>query len=66
MPSRALGRHAAARRVSRAPSRSSREILLFDEPTTGLDPVITALIDELIVELRETLGSTTVSPSPTT
>lgn len=37
------------------------EILLFDEPTTGLDPVTTALIDEVINELRERLGSTTVT-----
>jgi phospholipid/cholesterol/gamma-HCH transport system ATP-binding protein len=37
------------------------EILLFDEPNTGLDPVIKALIDELIVELRQNLGSTTVT-----
>jgi len=34
------------------------EILLFDEPTTGLDPVIKAVIDELILELQEGLGST--------
>ena len=27
------------------------EILLFDEPTTGLDPVTTALIDEVILDL---------------
>jgi phospholipid/cholesterol/gamma-HCH transport system ATP-binding protein len=37
------------------------KILLFDEPTTGLDPVIKAVIDELIVELQEKLGSTAVS-----
>jgi phospholipid/cholesterol/gamma-HCH transport system ATP-binding protein len=37
------------------------EILLFDEPTTGLDPVTTALIDEVIVELLERLGSTAVT-----
>ncbi len=37
------------------------EILLFDEPNTGLDPVIKALIDELIVDLRRSLGSTTVT-----
>jgi phospholipid/cholesterol/gamma-HCH transport system ATP-binding protein len=35
-------------------------ILLFDEPTTGLDPVIKAVIDELILELQEKLGSTAV------
>lgn len=27
------------------------QILLFDEPTTGLDPVITALVDEVILDL---------------
>jgi phospholipid/cholesterol/gamma-HCH transport system ATP-binding protein len=35
-------------------------ILLFDEPTTGLDPVIKAVIDELILELQDKLGSTAV------
>jgi phospholipid/cholesterol/gamma-HCH transport system ATP-binding protein len=35
-------------------------ILLFDEPTTGLDPVSRAVIDELILELQEKLGSTAV------
>jgi phospholipid/cholesterol/gamma-HCH transport system ATP-binding protein len=35
-------------------------ILLFDEPTTGLDPVIKAVIDEVIVELQQKLGSTAV------
>ncbi len=37
------------------------QILLFDEPNTGLDPVIKALIDELIVDMRRELGSTTVT-----
>jgi phospholipid/cholesterol/gamma-HCH transport system ATP-binding protein len=37
------------------------EILLFDEPTTGLDPVTTALIDEVIVDLNDRLKSTTVT-----
>jgi phospholipid/cholesterol/gamma-HCH transport system ATP-binding protein len=36
-------------------------ILLFDEPTTGLDPVMTAVIDEIILELQAKLGSTAVS-----
>jgi phospholipid/cholesterol/gamma-HCH transport system ATP-binding protein len=44
-----------ARAIALAP-----EILLFDEPTTGLDPVIKAVIDELIVELQQGLGSTAV------
>ena len=38
-------------------------ILLFDEPTTGLDPVIKAVIDQVIVDLRTKLGSTTVTIS---
>jgi phospholipid/cholesterol/gamma-HCH transport system ATP-binding protein len=37
------------------------EILLFDEPNTGLDPVIKASIDEVIVEVRESLGATVVT-----
>ncbi len=37
------------------------QILLFDEPNTGLDPVIKALIDELIIAMRQELGSTTVT-----
>jgi phospholipid/cholesterol/gamma-HCH transport system ATP-binding protein len=38
-------------------------ILLFDEPTTGLDPVIKAVIDEVIVDLKRELGSTTMTIS---
>jgi phospholipid/cholesterol/gamma-HCH transport system ATP-binding protein len=37
------------------------EILLFDEPTTGLDPVTTALVDEVIVDLNDRLKTTTVT-----
>src|SRR5262245_19391969 len=37
------------------------EILLFDEPTTGLYPVTTALIDEVIVDLNDRLKTTTVT-----
>ena len=36
-------------------------ILLFDEPTTGLDPVIKAVIDEQILALQEKLDSTVVT-----
>lgn len=36
------------------------EILLFDEPTTGLDPVLGAVIREVILELREHLKPTVV------
>jgi len=34
------------------------EIILFDEPDSGLDPVRTAILNELVIELREKLGST--------
>jgi phospholipid/cholesterol/gamma-HCH transport system ATP-binding protein len=37
------------------------EILLFDEPTTGLDPVISDVIAELIEEMDVKLGVTTVT-----
>ena len=37
------------------------EILLFDEPTTGLDPVITALVDEVILDLTEGLDTTAIT-----
>jgi phospholipid/cholesterol/gamma-HCH transport system ATP-binding protein len=37
------------------------EILLFDEPTTGLDPVTTALIDEVIIDLSGRLDCTTLT-----
>jgi phospholipid/cholesterol/gamma-HCH transport system ATP-binding protein len=36
-------------------------ILLFDEPTTGLDPIMTDVIDSTIVEMRERLRSTSVT-----
>ena len=37
------------------------EILLFDEPTTGLDPVISDVVAELIREMDRTLATTTVT-----
>jgi phospholipid/cholesterol/gamma-HCH transport system ATP-binding protein len=37
------------------------EILFFDEPTTGLDPITAAAIDALIVEQVRHLGCTAVS-----
>jgi phospholipid/cholesterol/gamma-HCH transport system ATP-binding protein len=37
------------------------EILLFDEPTTGLDPVISDVIAELIEEMDVKLGVTTIT-----
>ena len=34
--------------------------LLYDEPTTGLDPVTSAIIDELMIRTREALGVTSI------
>ena len=36
------------------------EILFFDEPSAGLDPISAKLLDDLILELRESLGTTVV------
>lgn len=36
------------------------EILFFDEPSAGLDPVSAKLLDDLILELRDTLQTTIV------
>jgi phospholipid/cholesterol/gamma-HCH transport system ATP-binding protein len=36
------------------------DILFFDEPSAGLDPVSARLLDELILELKESLGTTMV------
>jgi phospholipid/cholesterol/gamma-HCH transport system ATP-binding protein len=36
------------------------EILLYDEPTTGLDPVTALTINRLIVDLNERLATTSV------
>lgn len=39
---------------------SSPKIVLFDEPTTGLDPTTIRLIDELIIRLKNEYGITSV------
>jgi phospholipid/cholesterol/gamma-HCH transport system ATP-binding protein len=36
------------------------EILFFDEPSAGLDPISARLLDDLILELRDSLGTTVV------
>ena len=36
------------------------DILFFDEPSAGLDPISSRRLDELIIELRESLGATVV------
>jgi phospholipid/cholesterol/gamma-HCH transport system ATP-binding protein len=36
------------------------ELILYDEPTTGLDPIVTHLITDIIVKLRQKLNGTAV------
>ena len=36
------------------------EILFFDEPSAGLDPISSRLLDELIVQLQDSIGATVV------
>lgn len=36
------------------------EVILYDEPTTGLDPISTRIIDELIVSMKQQLGCTSI------
>ncbi len=42
-----------ARGIARKP-----KYILYDEPTTGLDPVTSAVIDQLMIRMREVLGVT--------
>ncbi|MDQ2977762.1 MAG: ABC transporter ATP-binding protein [Acidobacteriota bacterium] len=37
------------------------DILLFDEPNTGLDPIMTDVIDEVILNMRERIDATIVT-----
>lgn len=37
------------------------EIIFFDEPTTGLDPIMADVINDLIVQCTKDLGATTLS-----
>lgn len=34
------------------------KVILFDEPTTGLDPIMTDVINSLMLDIQETVGST--------
>jgi phospholipid/cholesterol/gamma-HCH transport system ATP-binding protein len=49
-------RVALARAIAAQP-----EILFFDEPTTGLDPIMGAVIDGLIVDCVKRMGSTAIA-----
>ena len=49
-------RVALARAIAAEP-----EIIFFDEPTTGLDPIMADVINDLIVHCVEQLGATTLS-----
>ncbi|MDD2795806.1 ABC transporter ATP-binding protein [Acidocella sp.] len=49
-------RVALARAIASEPA-----IMFFDEPTTGLDPIMGAVIDELITDCVKRLGSTSVA-----
>ncbi|MEE8147237.1 MAG: ABC transporter ATP-binding protein [Longimicrobiales bacterium] len=37
------------------------EVILYDEPTTGLDPIMADAINDLIVEMRERLAITSIA-----
>lgn len=37
------------------------EVIFFDEPTTGLDPIMANVINDLIVKAREEIGATTIT-----
>ena len=42
------------------------EIILYDEPTTGLDPVVADSIDQLVIKMRDQLNCTSIVVTPDT
>jgi phospholipid/cholesterol/gamma-HCH transport system ATP-binding protein len=55
-----MRKRAAIARTLAASTDAGPDVVLFDEPTTGLDPVSARRIDRLIRELAEKLGVTAV------
>jgi phospholipid/cholesterol/gamma-HCH transport system ATP-binding protein len=49
-------RVALARAVATNP-----KVIFFDEPTTGLDPIMSNVINELLIKVRDELGATTIT-----
>lgn len=37
------------------------KVIFFDEPTTGLDPIMSNVINNLIIKVRDELGATTIT-----
>lgn len=37
------------------------KVIFFDEPTTGLDPIMSNVINDLIIKFRDELGATTIT-----
>lgn len=59
MPSELSG--GMKKRVSLARSIAAEpKYLLYDEPTTGLDPVTTTMVKDLITDMRDKLGVTSI------
>lgn len=59
MPSELSGGMRKRVGIARALARSPK-VMLYDEPTTGLDPITTYTIDSLIVQLRKELDMTSL------